>query len=71
MDDDISTFKERRFPGGSRKRPDFYDRDKKIVYELKPNNPDQIAKGQKQLDEYVKEAERIYGGEWTGVLDTY
>ena len=67
--DDINRFKETPFPSG--KRPDFYDIEKKVIYELKPNNPKQIAKGRKQLAEYIKEAEREFGGKWTGVLDTY
>lgn len=43
----------------------------KIIYELKLNNPKQIARVRKQLTEYIKEAEKEFGGKWTGVLDTY
>lgn len=43
----------------------------KTIYELKPNNPTQIAKGQKQLAGYKAEVEQEFGGEWTTVLDTY
>ncbi|MDT3368956.1 MAG: hypothetical protein LIR40_09965 [Bacteroidota bacterium] len=33
----------------SRKRIDFIDLEKKIIYELKPNNPRAIKQGDKQL----------------------
>jgi len=36
--------------------------EKKIIYELKPNNPKQIARGRKQLTDYIKEAEKEFGG---------
>ena len=41
------------------------------IYELKPNNPQAIIRGMKQLDRYVSAASQEYGGEWTGVLKLY
>lgn len=35
-------------------RFDFYDKAKKIIYELKPNNPSSIARGIKQLKRYIE-----------------
>lgn len=43
----------------------------KIVYELKPNNPNQIKKGTKQLAGYLEEIETVFGEGWSSVLDTY
>jgi|GEM_PF-1152025 len=61
--------KEFRLPSG--KRIDFIDFEKKIIYELKPNNPRQINAGHKQLDRYLQEVESIYGPGWKTVLDVY
>jgi nucleoid-associated protein YejK len=44
--------KEFRLPSG--KRIDFIDFEKKIIYELKPNNPRAIKKVLKQLKAYKK-----------------
>ena len=55
----------------SRKRVDFIDFDNKIIYELKPNNPNQIKLGIKQLNGYLEEIERKFGKGWSMVLDTY
>ncbi|NQP32786.1 hypothetical protein HO921_00045 [Streptococcus suis] len=44
---------------------------KNIVYELKPNNKNQIRKGDKQLQGYIDELISETGEQWTGVLDTY
>lgn len=43
------------------------------IYELKPNNPNQIKKGTKQLEKYIDEVNREYPqhGPWEGILDTY
>ncbi len=67
--DDVSKFKEYVLPSG--KRVDFIDFDTKTVYELKPNNPNQIKKGTKQLENYLKEIEEKFGKGWKGILDTY
>ena len=55
----------------SRKRVDFIDFDNKIIYELKPNNPNQIKLGVKQLNGYLEEVEKEFGKGWSTVLDTY
>ncbi|MCH4897191.1 hypothetical protein E0494_10880 [Marinilabiliaceae bacterium JC040] len=52
-------------------RPDFVDFNKRIIYELKPNNPRQIKAGYKQIGNYKKMFEKQYGGVWNTVLDTY
>ena len=41
------------------------------IYELKPNDPQAIARGMKQLDRYINAATKEYGGSWTGVLKLY
>ncbi len=50
---------------------DFIDFELKTVYELKPNNPEQIKSGTKQLEIYLKEIEEVFGDGWTSVFDTY
>ena len=67
--DDVNKIKEYVLPSG--KRVDFIDFENKIVYELKPNNPNQIRKGTKQLAGYLEEIETVYGKGWSSVLDTY
>ena len=48
-------------------RVDGYDKLHKTIYELKPNNPRAIRRGQKQLKRYLS----IVGEGWKGVLVTY
>lgn len=67
--DNITKFKEYTLPSG--KRVDFIDFENKTIYELKPYNPRQIKNGTKQLENYLKEIEDVYGDGWTTVLDTY
>lgn len=67
--DDVNKIKEYVLPSG--KRVDFIDFENKIVYELKPNNPNQIRKGIKQLAGYLEEIETVFGKGWSSVLDTY
>ena len=67
--DNITKFKEFTLPSG--KRVDYIDFGSKTVYELKPYNPKQINCGNKQLQNYVKEIETVYGPGWTSILDTY
>ena len=67
--DGSNKIKEYVLPSG--KRVDFIDFENKIVYELKPNNPNQIRKGTKQLAGYLEEIETVYGKDWSSVLDTY
>lgn len=75
MDNGTSLRKEYTLPSG--KRVDFIDFDKKIIYELKPNNPTQITNGMKQLDGYLNETidlgktNPLFQGDWKVVLDTY
>ncbi|HEX3016256.1 MAG TPA: DNRLRE domain-containing protein [Caproicibacter sp.] len=52
-------------------RVDGIDFSNRIIYELKPNNPQAISRGLKQLDRYTTAASQQYGGEWTGVLKLY
>ncbi|WP_269088688.1 hypothetical protein [Streptococcus suis] len=42
-----------------------------MVYELKPNNKNQIRKGDKQLQGYIDELISETGEQWIGVLGTY
>ena len=67
--DGVNKIKEYVLPSG--KRVDFIDFENKIVYELKPNNPNQIRKGTKQLAGYLEEIEAVFGKGWSSVLDTY
>ncbi len=68
--DDIMTFKEYTKISGI--RPDFVDFNTKTIYELKPNNPRQIAEGNKQLAKYKAVFEEKYPGTtWNTVLDLY
>jgi hypothetical protein len=66
-----NVIKEFRLPSG--KHIDAFDPVKKIIYELKPNNPQAISRGYKQLYSYVQEVNRIgtYGTGYKGVLRTY
>jgi hypothetical protein len=65
----ITKRKEYVLPSG--KRVDYIDFEKKIVYELKPNNPNQIRKGTRQLAGYLEEITSVFGEGWSSVLDTY
>ena len=55
----------------SGKRPDAVDFVNREVRELKPDNPETMKKGIKQLDGYVKELERMTGDKWKSFLDVY
>ena len=52
-------------------RVDGIDFNNHIIYELKPNNPQAIARGMKQLNRYTAAASQQFGGKWTGVLRLY
>ena len=52
-------------------RVDGIDFNNRIIYELKPNNPQAIARGINQLNRYTAAASQQYGGTWTGVLKIY
>lgn len=55
----------------SGKRVDAINAALKNVIELKPNNPEAIQKGQKQLQNYLDELNANKGGGWTGEIWTY
>jgi hypothetical protein len=61
--------KEFVLPSG--RRIDAVDLNRRVIRELKPNNPRAIAKGWKKLDIYTAELKKIYGGSWIQILDTY
>ncbi|TKB80275.1 MAG: hypothetical protein E8D42_02675 [Nitrospira sp.] len=61
--------KEVELPSG--KRMNAYNPDTKHIIELKPNNPDAIRKGQKQLEEYCAECDKVFGPGHTGTVQTY
>jgi intein/homing endonuclease len=42
-----------------------------IVYELKPNNPRAIARGQKQVADYAAQLQQEKGGIWRGIVIKY
>ncbi|MGQ7484667.1 hypothetical protein ACTGWQ_08330 [Streptococcus suis] len=67
----LKGYREKEFTLPSGKRVDFIDFENNIVYELKPNNKNQIRKGDKQLQGYIDELISETGEQWTGVLDTY
>jgi len=71
LDQVLKNIREKEFRLPSGKKIDFIDFEKKIIYELKPNNPRQIKHGKKQLEVYLKEIESIYGNGWKTVLETY
>ncbi len=52
-------------------RVDGIDFNNRIIYELKPNNPQAIARGMNQLNRYTSAASQQFGGTWTGVLKLY
>jgi RHS repeat-associated protein len=58
-----------RFENGL--RPDAINIATKHIIELKPNNPEAIAKGLQQLQKYIKAAQDEFGGIWTGSVQTY
>ncbi|HEM3512047.1 hypothetical protein [Streptococcus suis] len=71
VEDVLDGVREKEFTLPSGKRVDFIDFENKIIHELKPNNPNQIKLGNKQLQGYLDELEAITDYKWTGILDTY
>ena len=61
--------KEITLPSG--KRADAVNRDKREVVELKPNNPNAICRGEKQVEGYRRELEFTTGQCWTCRVETY
>ncbi len=71
MEDNITTFKEYVIKG-TRKKVDFLDIANGVIYELKPNNANAIAKGWRQARGYSAELKKLFPGiNWTIVVDTY
>ena len=58
-----------QIPGAG--RADGVDFSKRVVYELKPNNPKAISRGMQQLERYAKGLSQWQGGEWKKILITY
>ena len=69
MDYGPGVLKERTIAPGC--RVDGIDFNNRIIYELKPNNPQAIARGMNQLNRYTSAASQQFGGTWTGVLKLY
>lgn len=68
--DGVTKFKEFRFENG--RRADFLDKSTKTVYELKPDSPQAIQRGLKQLESYVRQANRQFQTSgYRGVIQTY
>ena len=61
--------KEVTLPSG--RRADAVDIGNRIVRELKPNNPNAVRQGRRQVEQYRRELQSEYGDDWTGVVDTY
>jgi hypothetical protein len=61
--------KEYRLPSGT--RVDAIDFQNRTIRELKPDNPRAIEEGKRQLQGYIRELQKEFGGKWTGILDTY
>jgi len=60
---------EKRLKSGQ--RPDAVNHETKHVIELKPNNPQAIKRGEKQLERYIDELNNTRGGEYTGDVWRY
>ena len=56
---------------GTRLRPDAIDPIKKIIRELKPNNPAAVKRGWKQLEMYRNAANDWIEGAWQIFIDVY
>ena len=69
MDYGPGVIKEKNIAPGC--RVDGIDFGNRLIYELKPNNPQAIARGIRQLNRYTEAAAQQYGGTWTGVLKLY
>jgi hypothetical protein len=55
----------------SGKRMDRYDATNKHIREIKPDNPRQIKRGKKQVEQYRREMEEATGEPHTGEVSTY
>ena len=61
--------KEFKFDNGL--RADAIDFKNKVIYELKPDNNKAIQKGVNQVNKYVQQAQKQFGGTFKGVVETY
>jgi hypothetical protein len=61
----------KEFTLSSGKRADAVNMLTKTVKELKPDTPQAIARGARQVTQYVKELEQQFGGTWTAIVETY
>jgi len=69
-----SGFQRSWFPDGqrcSRLRPDAVNYELRIVRELKPDTPDAVARGWRQVNAYKAYLEEITDQTWTAYVDTY
>ena len=57
--------------GNSRLRPDGFNEVGKWIKELKPDTPSGIALGRRQMDKYLRAAEKAFGGQFFGTLEFY
>ena len=58
-------------PGKGGYRVDAINYEKRIVRELKPDNPRAISRGWRQINRYREHLEKLTGEEWTGYVDVY
>jgi len=56
---------------GTRLRPDALDHSGKMIYELKPNTPTAITKGEKQAQRYQEAANKAYSDQFKSKVQTY
>ena len=55
----------------SGRRMDAYNADTREVIELKPDNPRAVQRGERQVEQYCLECDRVYGPGHTGRVQTY
>ena len=67
--DNKITFKDYVLPSGN--KVEYIDFNLKTVYLLRPYAEDVEKKYKKQIQKYLDELEKVYGGNWSCVIDTY
>lgn len=67
--DNQTTFKDYILPNG--KKVDYIDFNTKTFYLLRPYTENIEKKYKKQINKYVLELEKAYGGNWSYIIDTY
>jgi len=55
----------------SGRRPDAVDWHNRVVRELKPDKPEAVSRGWRQVERYRQELEELTGQFWTAYVDTY